>query len=170
MCTQMGHHFSYLIWVTIWHMNPLFTSVFFDNLFTKHSTHMTYISRPLVRKFCFLQIRGIDLSKFEIIQTILRNQLTLTPIFFASSIFSFYNPQVTSLIWQACFTRRSFNIYMCVVLVFFLTSCMSIFAKFFMYGWLCKQNITCQRWKRCNRILSDIALGRNYPTAGYNMR
>ena len=113
MCTQMGHHFSYLIWVTIWHMNPLFTSVFFDNLFTKHSTHMTYISRPLVRKFCFLQIRGIDLSKFEIIQTILRNQLTLTPIFFASSIFSFYNPQVTS--W---FDRRvlpdDLSIYICV--------------------------------------------------------
>ena len=23
---QMGHHFSYLIWATIWRMNPLFTS------------------------------------------------------------------------------------------------------------------------------------------------
>ena len=62
-------------------MNPLFTPGTCDNLFTKHSTHMTYISRPLVRKFRILQIRGIDLSKFEIIQTILRNQLTLTPIF-----------------------------------------------------------------------------------------
>jgi len=63
-------------WVTIsltlfgsqytWHMSPLFTSVIFDNLFTKHSTHMAYISRPLARKFRILQIRRIDLSKFEI--------------------------------------------------------------------------------------------------------
>jgi len=52
MCTQMGHHFSYLIWVTKWHMNPLFTSVICDNLLPKHLTHMAYISRPLVRKFC----------------------------------------------------------------------------------------------------------------------
>ena len=54
MCTQMGHHFSYLIWATIWRMNPLFTSVIFDNLLTKHSTHMAYISKPLVRKFRIL--------------------------------------------------------------------------------------------------------------------
>jgi len=40
MCTQMGHHFSYLIWATIWHMNPPFTSGICDNLFTKHSTYM----------------------------------------------------------------------------------------------------------------------------------
>jgi len=26
MCTKMDHHFSYLIWATIWRMNPLFTS------------------------------------------------------------------------------------------------------------------------------------------------
>ena len=34
MCTQMGHHFFYLIWVTIWRMNPLFTSVICDNFFS----------------------------------------------------------------------------------------------------------------------------------------
>jgi len=51
---QMGHHFSYLIWVTRWHMNPFFTYVICDNLLTKHLTHMVYISRPLVRKFCIL--------------------------------------------------------------------------------------------------------------------
>jgi len=71
MCTQMGHHFSYLIWGTIWRMNPLFTSGICDNLFTKHSTHMAYISKPLVRK----------LFKFEIFQTILRNRYTLISIF-----------------------------------------------------------------------------------------
>ena len=32
-------------------MNPLFTSRICDNLFTKHSTHMTYISKPLIRKY-----------------------------------------------------------------------------------------------------------------------
>ena len=62
-------------------MNPLFTSVIFENLFTKHSTHMAYILRPLVRKFGILQIRRIDLFKFEIFQTILRKQSTLTPNF-----------------------------------------------------------------------------------------
>jgi len=95
-------------------MNPLFTSVFFDNLFTKHSTHMTYISRPLVRKFCFLQIRGIDLSKFEIIQTILRNQLTLTPIFFASSIFSILQPSSDVIDLTGVFYQTIFQyIYVC---------------------------------------------------------
>jgi len=73
MCTQMGHHFSYLIWATIWRMDPLFTSGICDNWFTKHSTHMAYISKPLVRKFCILKIRRIDFYKFEIFQTILRN-------------------------------------------------------------------------------------------------
>ena len=32
---------------------------------------MAYISRPLIRKFRILQIRRIDLSKFEIFQTFL---------------------------------------------------------------------------------------------------
>jgi len=32
-------------------MNPLFTSGICDNLFTKHSTLMAYISKPLVRTF-----------------------------------------------------------------------------------------------------------------------
>jgi len=40
----------------------------------------------------------------------------LTPIIFASSILSFYKHQVTSLIWQARFTRRSFNIFWMVIL------------------------------------------------------
>ena len=51
LCTLIGHHFSYLIWVTRWHINPLFTSVVCDNWLTKQLTHMAYISRPLVRKF-----------------------------------------------------------------------------------------------------------------------
>jgi len=42
LCTQIGHHFSYLIWATIWRMNPLFTSGICDNLFTKHSTTNVY--------------------------------------------------------------------------------------------------------------------------------
>ena len=116
MCTQMGHHFSYLIWATIWRMNPLFTSGICDKLFNKHSTHMAYISKPLVRKFRNLEIRRFHLFKFEIFHTILRNRSTLTPIFFASSIYSFYKHQVTSLIWQACLTRRSFNIFWMVIL------------------------------------------------------
>jgi len=40
------------------------------------------------------------------------------------------------------------------------------------YCWLCKQNITwlrrsVRKRKRCNRISSDITLGRNYPFARY---
>jgi len=54
MCSQMGHHFSYLIWATIWHMNQLFTSGICENLFTKHSTRMTYISKQLVGKFLIM--------------------------------------------------------------------------------------------------------------------
>jgi len=53
---KMGQHFSYLIWVTRRHMNPLFTSVICDNLLTKHLTHMAYISRPLVRNFIFCKL------------------------------------------------------------------------------------------------------------------
>jgi len=53
---------------------------------------MTYISRPLVRKFRILQIRRIDLSKFELFQTILRNQSTLTTIFSRAVYFHFTNP------------------------------------------------------------------------------
>ena len=53
LCTEMGHHFSYLIWATIWRMNPLFTSGICDNLFTKHSTH---ISKPLVFYFFKLDV------------------------------------------------------------------------------------------------------------------
>ena len=33
LCTLIGHHFSYLIWVTRWHMNPHFTSMICNNLF-----------------------------------------------------------------------------------------------------------------------------------------
>ena len=144
------------------------TSVIFDNLFTKHSTHMAYISRPLVRKFGILQIRRIDLSKFEIFQTILRNRSTLTPTFWRAVYFPFYKPQVMSLIWQACFTKRSLNIfwmvillnkgnlkgtfwaevkydniYTCVLLVYFLTSRMSFLkiSYYTLYRWICKQNI-----------------------------
>jgi len=58
----------------------LFTSGICDNLFTKHSTNMAYISKPLVSKFRTLFIRHLDLFKFEI-HTILRNRLTLTTIF-----------------------------------------------------------------------------------------
>jgi len=68
---------------------------------------MAYISKPLVRKFRILKIRRLDVFKFE---TILRNQLTWH-VFFASSIFSFYKHQVTSLIWHVCFTRQTFNIF-----------------------------------------------------------
>jgi len=35
-------------------MNPPFTSVIFDTLFTKHFTYTAYISRSLVRKFRIL--------------------------------------------------------------------------------------------------------------------
>jgi len=42
---------------------------------------MAYISRPLVRKFCKLDVLiYLNLKSF---QTILRNRSTLTPIFFA---------------------------------------------------------------------------------------
>ena len=73
-------------------------TVIFDNLFAKHLTYMAYISKPMVRKFRILQIRRIDLSKFEIFQTILRNQSTLTPIFSRAVYFLFSKPQVTSLV------------------------------------------------------------------------
>ena len=52
-----------------------------DNLLTKHLTHMAHISKPQVRNVRILQIRRLDLFKFEIFQTILRNRLTLRPIF-----------------------------------------------------------------------------------------
>ena len=51
ICTQMGHYFYYLIWVT------------YDQLF--NLTHMAYSSRPLVRKFRILKIRRIDFLKLK---------------------------------------------------------------------------------------------------------
>ena len=100
MCTRMGHYFSYLIWATIWRINPLFTSGICDNLFTKHSNHMAYISKPLVRKFRILWIRRLDLFSFEIFQTILRNRAALIPIFFASSNVYFH---FTNIKWRHWF-------------------------------------------------------------------
>ena len=137
-------------------------------------------------------MRRLDLFKFEIFQTILRNR--------SSSILSFYKHQVTSLIWHVCFTRRSYNIfwmlfyvkfvelrgdilglgnvwqklYVCGIGLFsYLTYVQFlIFLCWTIYWWLCKQNITWLRRsvrKRCNRISSDITGGRNYPSAGYKL-
>jgi len=47
-----------------------------------------------------LQIRRIDLSKFEIFHTILRNQSTLTPVFSRAVYFHF-----TNLKWRHWFDR-----------------------------------------------------------------
>ena len=54
------------------------TSGICDNLFTKHLTHMAYISKPLVRKFRILKTRRLNLFQFEIFKTTLRNRSTLT--------------------------------------------------------------------------------------------
>ena len=62
-----------------------------DNLLTKRSTHIAYISKSLVRKFRTLLIRRIDLFKFETFLTILRNQSTLRPIFARAVYFHFTN-------------------------------------------------------------------------------
>jgi len=67
--------------------------------------------------------------------------------------------------------------YMCVVLVYFLTLLVSIFAKknVQVNKHRCVNKTSrdkgeaCANEKRkwCNRILSEITLGRNYPSAGY---
>jgi len=69
---------------------------------------MAYISRPLVRIFRILKIRRIELSKYKIFQTILRNQSTLTPIFFGSSIFFIFQTSrdifdLTGVFYQTIF-------------------------------------------------------------------
>ena len=84
---QMGHHFSYLIWATIWRMNPIFTSAICDNLFTKYPTHMAYISKPLVRKFRTLDVL-IYLNLKSSSQFLEIDQLW--HLFLGSSILSFY--------------------------------------------------------------------------------
>ena len=67
--------------------------------------------------------------------------------------------------------------YMCVLLVYFLTLRISIFEKKIMEnkkhkcvnktsrdkGGACAN----EKRERCNRIPSEITLGRNYPSAGY---
>ena len=67
--------------------------------------------------------------------------------------------------------------YMCVVLVYFLTLRISILFLKIVEGnkHRCVNKTSrdkggaCanEKWKRCNRILSEITLGRNYPSAGY---
>ena len=69
-----------------------------DNLLTKHLTHMAHISKPQVRNVRILQIRRLDLFKFEILQTNFKKSIDFDIYFFASNIFSFYKPQVTSFI------------------------------------------------------------------------
>ena len=108
---------------------------------------MAYILRSLVRKFRILQIRRIDLFKFKIFQTILRNQSSLTPIFCERFIFISQTSSdvidLTGVFYQTIFQyilngyfvlnngnkKGTFwayvkydKIYMCVVLVYFLTS------------------------------------------------
>ena len=64
---------------------------------------------------------------------------------------------------------------MFVVLVYFLTLRMSFFENFLLDDIVDFVNNTSrdkgrscanEKWKRCNRISSDITLGLNYPTAG----
>ena len=67
--------------------------------------------------------------------------------------------------------------YVCGIVCFlFFILCMSIFEKIMLDNILVtfvnkKKDGACanekQRW--CNRISSDITLGRNYPTAGYKL-
>jgi len=67
--------------------------------------------------------------------------------------------------------------YMCVVLVYFLTLRISIFEKKIVKG-RCVNNTlrdkggACanEKRRRCNRIPSEITLSRNYPSAGYHFR
>ena len=88
--------------------------VLWQLMFTKHSTHMAYISKPLVRKFRILWIRRFYLFKFEIFQAILRNRSALTPIFLPAVYFHF-----TNIIDMTCgFNRRSFNIFWKVILCY----------------------------------------------------
>jgi len=61
---------------------------------------------------------------------------------------------------------------MCVVLVYSLTLRLSIFENFLLDSILLTKHhvikaCSTEKWKRCNRISSDITLGRKYPTAGY---
>ena len=50
-----------------------------------------YFKTTGTKVFRILQIRHIDLTKFELFQTILRNQSTLTPIFSRAVYFHFTN-------------------------------------------------------------------------------
>ena len=64
--------------------------------------------------------------------------------------------------------------FMCVILVYFLTLHMSIFEKFLLddipltlfVNKTSHDKGANEKRKRCNRIPSDITLGRNYTTAG----
>ena len=72
-------------------LNPPFTSVICDYLLTKHLTHMTYISRPLVRKFLTLEKDILIYLNFTIFQTGYRNGSILTPNF----LLTIYSENIT---------------------------------------------------------------------------